>query len=62
MCKEGCIYEAHHNLGLVLRGQGRLDEACKCFEKAIELDPEYDAAKEALTDVLAAIACQKSFE
>lgn len=61
-CKEGCIDEAYHNLGLVLRAQGRFDEAGTCFEKAIEIDPEYDAAKEALADVRAAIAYQKSFE
>jgi tetratricopeptide (TPR) repeat protein len=61
-CKEGCIDEAYHNLGLVLRGQGRLDEACKCFEKAIELDPKFDDAKEALADVRAAISYQKLFE
>jgi tetratricopeptide (TPR) repeat protein len=61
-CKEGCIDEAYHNLGLVLRGQGRLDEARECFEKAIELDPKYDDAKEALVDVCAALEYQKSFE
>jgi tetratricopeptide (TPR) repeat protein len=59
---EGCIDEAHHNLGLVLRGQGRLDEAVECFEKALQLDPKYDEAKKALADVRAAIAYQKSFE
>lgn len=51
---------AYLNLGLVLRGRGKLDEAYKCFEKAIELDPKYDSAKEALADVRAAIALQKS--
>ena len=61
-CSEGPIDEAHYSLGYALRCQGRLDEACQCFEKAIELDPEYDAAKEALADVRAAIAYRNSFE
>jgi tetratricopeptide (TPR) repeat protein len=61
-CKEGCIDEAYHFRGLALRCQGRLDEARECFEKAISLDHDYSDAKEALTDVLAAIAYQKSFE
>ena len=62
MCSEGPIDEAHYSLGYALRCQGRLAEACKCFEKAIELDPKYDVAKEALADVRAAIDYQKSFE
>jgi tetratricopeptide (TPR) repeat protein len=61
-CKEGCIDEAYHFLGLALRCLGRLDEASRCFEKAIELDPDYGDAKEALADVRAAIAYQRSFE
>lgn len=51
VCPEGCIDEAYHNLGLILRAQGRLREAADCFRRAIELDPEYDNAKEALDDV-----------
>jgi tetratricopeptide (TPR) repeat protein len=61
-CKEGCIDEAYHFRGLALRCQGRLEEARECFEKATELDPDYSDAKEALTDVRAAIDYQKSFE
>jgi tetratricopeptide (TPR) repeat protein len=60
-CNEGCIDEAYHNLGLVLRGQGRFEEAITCFEKAIELDPKYAAAKEALADVRSAVAYQAKF-
>jgi tetratricopeptide (TPR) repeat protein len=33
--------EAYHNLGLVLRGQGRLVEAAECFRKAVELTPAF---------------------
>lgn len=50
-CPEGCIDEAYHNLGLVLRGQGRLSEAKQCFEKAISIDSDYAVAYEALKDV-----------
>ena len=50
-CEDGCIDEAYHNLGLVLRGQGRLREARECFVKAVEMDPEYADALEALDDV-----------
>jgi tetratricopeptide (TPR) repeat protein len=55
-CTEGLIDEAYHNLGLVLRGQGRLAEAAECFRKAIELCPNYAEAVEALQDVEAALA------
>ncbi len=55
-CTEGQIDEAYHNLGLVLRGQGRLAEAAECFRKAIELDPQYAGAIEALEDIEMALA------
>ena len=55
ICEKGCIDEAYHNLGLVLRGQGKLEEALQCFEKAIAIDPDYKEAKHALADVKAAI-------
>ena len=48
--------EAYHNLGLTLRGQGRLAEAAGCFRKAIELTPAYADAVEALADVELATA------
>ena len=51
LCSEGQIDEAYHNLGLVLRGQGRLEEAAECFRKAIDIDPEYEDSIEALDDV-----------
>lgn len=55
-CAEGCIDEAHHNLGLVLRGQGRLAEAAASFRTALELCPKYTEAEEALQDVETALA------
>jgi tetratricopeptide (TPR) repeat protein len=60
-CSDGCIDEAYHYLGLVLRGQGRLNESRECFEKAVELDPEYIEAEEALDDVNAAVSYRTRF-
>jgi tetratricopeptide (TPR) repeat protein len=54
--ESGLLDEAYHNLGLVLRGQDRLTEAAECFKKAIELDPKYADAIEALEDVEKAIS------
>ena len=51
LCATGCIDEAHLNLGLVLRGQGRLAEAAESFRKALEIEPKYEEASEALADV-----------
>jgi len=50
-CEDGFIDEAYHNLGLVLRGQGRYEEAEVCFMKAVEIDPEYEDAIEALEGI-----------
>jgi tetratricopeptide (TPR) repeat protein len=50
-CQQGCQDEAYLNLGLVLRAQERYEEAAQCFERAIELDPKYSAARKALRDV-----------
>lgn len=51
-CSEGLVEEAYHNLGLVLRGQSRLVEAATCFRRALEIDPQYNEAMEALEDVV----------
>ena len=55
-CSVRNVDEAYLNLGFVLRAQGRLDEAKDCFVRALELDPQYDYAREALEDVEKAIA------
>jgi tetratricopeptide (TPR) repeat protein len=55
-CLEGPVDEAYLNLGLVLRGQGRLAEAADAFRKAIELCPNYPEAVDALEDVETALA------
>ncbi len=54
-CIDGCIDEAYHNLGLVLRGQGRLKESLECFAAALQMDADFQVAREAFDDVTAAI-------
>ena len=40
--KRYCCYQfAHANLGRVLLAQGKIEEARKSFERALEYDPEY---------------------
>jgi tetratricopeptide (TPR) repeat protein len=51
-CTEGDLSEAHLNLGLVLRARDQFAEAAECFRTAICLDPDYEAARQALADVL----------
>jgi tetratricopeptide (TPR) repeat protein len=43
-CSKGCVDEAYLNLGLVLRAQERYAEAMECFQKALELTPDYEGA------------------
>lgn len=47
--------EAFLNVGLVLRGMNRLEEAAEALEAALELDPDYEVAERALADVRAAL-------
>jgi tetratricopeptide (TPR) repeat protein len=61
-CAGWRLDEAHHKLGMVLRGQGRLSEAAEQFRTAIELDPKYTDAIELLRDVERAIALQAEAE
>lgn len=60
-CEEGCIDEAYYNLGLVLRAQDKLDEAKQCFEKSLEIDPNYKVVKDQLADVVEALSLQTKF-
>ncbi len=55
-CPEGDIDEAYFNLGLVLRVQGRYEEARQCCLKALELDPNYKDVKHTLKDLEQVIA------
>lgn len=63
-CREGCIDEAYHNLGLVLRAQNRLADAQQCFEKALAIDPTNEDWQAALEDVIfaQAIAAERARE
>lgn len=58
-CSEGCVDEAHHNLGLIFRAQERFADAVSCFESALAIDPAYEAAQVALADVLQAQKLQR---
>ena len=60
LCKKGCIDEAYHNLGLVLRAQERFEEALACFQRAVEIDPQYKEARMAMRDVKRAAAMLRS--
>lgn len=50
-CSQGCLDEAWFNLGGVMLGQRRFEEARDCYRKALGLDPKYRLAKERLRDV-----------
>ena len=50
-CPEGHVEEAYHNLGTALLAQERFKEAKPCFDKALEVDPEYEVARCKLRDV-----------
>lgn len=55
-CSKGAVDEAFLNLGLVLRAQERYKEALACFERALELTPDYPQAITAKSDIEKAIA------
>ena len=50
-CSNGPVDEAWLNLGLVLRGLERFDEAEFCLRKAVELDPDDEMAHDTLEDI-----------
>lgn len=50
-CKEGMIDESYYNLGVILAGQGKYKQALDCLEKALEFDPQYKLAKQAIKDM-----------
>ncbi|MEZ0390144.1 MAG: tetratricopeptide repeat protein [Verrucomicrobium sp.] len=50
-CVEGCVDEAYYNLGGCLLAKGAYGEARDCYQKALEIDPEYELAKKRLEDV-----------
>lgn len=48
---DDALDEIYANLGGVLVAQERYDEAAECFERALEIDPDYEFAKIRLKDV-----------
>lgn len=50
-CPDGCLDEAWFNLGGYLLAARQYHEAADCYRRALDLDPEYDLARERLTDV-----------
>ncbi len=52
--------EAHYNLALILRAEGQYRAAGRHLRKAIQVDPKYTIAKEALRDVESAMHIRKA--
>jgi tetratricopeptide (TPR) repeat protein len=50
-CHDDCIDEGFLNLGYVLRAKGEHVEAYECFRQALEIDKDYELAKNALADL-----------
>ncbi|UCG49781.1 MAG: tetratricopeptide repeat protein [Phycisphaerales bacterium] len=59
-CSKGCVDEAYLNLGYVLRAQEQFEDALECFEKALEIDPNYEAAKVGSEDMKTLLAYLQS--
>lgn len=50
-CSEGCLDEAFFNLGGYLLAQRKHEEARGCYVRAIEIDPDYEIAKDRIEDL-----------
>lgn len=59
-CQFVCLEETHYSLGLVNRSMGLYSEAKSHFEKALESDPSFGAAKLGLKDIKRAISLENS--
>jgi tetratricopeptide (TPR) repeat protein len=55
-CTEGCVEEAWFNLGGHLLSEKRYHDAADCYRKALEIDPDYQIARQRLEDVELIIA------
>jgi tetratricopeptide (TPR) repeat protein len=55
-CTEGCVDEAWFNLGGYLLSDKRYHDAADCYRKALEIDPDYQIARERLEDIELIIA------
>jgi tetratricopeptide (TPR) repeat protein len=59
-CPEGRVDEAYFNLGGCFLSTQQYREAAGCYRKALEIDPDYDIAKERLADVTLILESQAS--
>lgn len=60
-CPEGDFDEAHFNIGSTYLAERDYQKAIEHYQKAIELDPHYDIAWEALADAKRALEiCERS--
>ena len=59
LAKNPDCWMAHNNLGLLLKNQGRIDEAIDHYHQALQLDPN---AWDALNDLGAALAARGQFD
>ena len=59
-CSKGCAEEAWFNLGGYLLSDKRYHDAADCYRKALEIDPEYEIARQRLEDVELIIADEDS--
>ena len=50
-CTKGSVEEAWFNLGGYLLSEKRYHDAADCYRKALEIDPDYEIARERLEDV-----------
>jgi tetratricopeptide (TPR) repeat protein len=55
-CTDGCVDEAWFNLGGYLLSDQRYDDAADCYRKALEMDPDYQLARQRLEDVVLIVA------
>lgn len=50
-CKKEPFPEAYYHLGIAYKKKGEMGKAKEAFKKALELNPEYKAAAQALTEI-----------
>ena len=46
---------AHNNLGSILQGQGRLNEAIECYNKALKINPDFAGVHSNLGNALSGL-------
>jgi tetratricopeptide (TPR) repeat protein len=57
-CSEGSISEAYYNLGGYLLVQRRYKESRDCIRRALEIEPDYEIAKDRLDDIESVLLLQ----